>query len=201
MDQKEFNYEKSLFAMIIKWIDKLFYLKSNEKALILQMAYEYKDKVSELYTLYNNFMKEEGETCSLEYKDIKIQLAKDEMLKMLATLIDFLEEVLPLGSVVELNTNFIKEIFGEEQIEKSLKIVITHRFLFKEGEKEYFPYAGVRYPIGTYDNDKMIHFTSAAIEKILQRGFRDIEEEAYICVMKNEMLAKNDMYSIGFSRR
>lgn len=60
--------------------------------------------------------KEEGEICSLEYKDIKIQLDKDKMLEMLSTLIDFLEEVLPLGSVVELNKDFVKEVFGEEKL-------------------------------------------------------------------------------------
>ena len=107
------------------------------------------------------------------------------------------EEVLPLGSVVDLK----KELFSFIKDVDRIRIVITYRFLAKEESKGYFPYAGVVYPTGMLGRKEVIYFTPALIEQVVHRGFEDIQEHQYIYLMKREFIIEKGMKSFGFGTR
>ena len=66
MSSKIFNYEKSICAMVIKFIDSLSFLNDNDKASWLQLALSYKNELDELYKIYDYISSED-----LEFVDNK----------------------------------------------------------------------------------------------------------------------------------
>lgn len=110
-----------------------------------------------------------------------------------------LEDIFPLGTVVKLKSIFTKDIFNETTDGDKVMFIITKRFLSASNNPYYFTYAAVPYPVGELENGKIINFTSQAIDKVIYKGFSDIQEEAYISVMKNEMIIKKRMKSINFA--
>jgi hypothetical protein len=121
-----------------------------------------------------------------------------ELREIITSMIDILEKIYPLGTVVDLKNEYLRKHINIDKIE-NIRIVITHRFLYHEGDKAYFPYAGVTYPVGVFDKNEVINFTNALIEKVVHQGYSDVQEEAYVYLMKQELILSNRMHSYGFS--
>ena len=57
MSNNEFNYKEISTAMLIKWIDKMDFLKGEEKALLLKISFlliKDRDKLYKIYDEINN---------------------------------------------------------------------------------------------------------------------------------------------------
>ena len=212
MEDTIFDYEKSICAMLIKYIDKLDFLTNDDKAISLKVGLLYKNQINELYRIYDFINSEEKEfidnNINLEKKDnnlcinIKgknIVISINNFTNILEGSTDILEDILPIGTVIELKSQFIKTLYGETQFKENPKFIITRRFLSKEGGLFYFPYAAVPYPTGELSDENNIYLTSQAIEKVIYKGFSDEKDLAFICVMKSEMIFKKNMKSISFS--
>ena len=76
------------------------------------------------------------------------------------------EKILPLGSVVEVDI-------------RELKL---------ETEKQYVPYCGIIYPFG--DSKKQLFFTEQAIHTVIHYGYTDRQEDAYVALIKREIIKK-----------
>ena len=71
----------------------------------------------------------------------------------------------------------------------SIKAVIVDRFMKKETEKQYVPYCGIIYPFG--DSKKQLFFTEQAIHTVIHYGYTDRQEDAYVALIKREIIKKD----------
>ncbi|PAD85364.1 hypothetical protein CHH55_23910 [Niallia circulans] len=110
--------------------------------------------------------------------------------------IEIMREVLPLGSVVELNPLYF---LPEQQTSSAAKIVITKRYTVPTGYQTFFPYGGVVYPVGEMKKDAILYFTEPLITNVIHMGFKDEMEEAFELLMKEELVVEKKMTSIEFS--
>lgn len=212
MVEKEFNYDQSMCLMFIKVIDQYKELSDKDKAAIFEMIYSCKDNMEELNSLYARIKTKDSsirtniiehsfdnENHRLSYKNKNVVLDEATISNLLINSMDLFEDVLPLGSVVDLKKEVVKDLVVNLESIKNVRVVITHRFLFDESEKTYINYGAVPYPAGFTDMRKTIQFTSSAIERVAKRSFEDTDEKAYMCYIKNELIIKRGMHSFRFS--
>ena len=136
-------------------------------------------------------------TVILTYKNVQ-QKFEEAMLLMntISDLIELTEHILPLGSLVQLR----KELFaGAIDISRldNIRVVITHRFV-REDEETYYTYGGVVYPVANFNGKEILKFTPSLIEKTLHKGYKDEQEDAYIYLMKQELILEKDIHMAGF---
>lgn len=133
----------------------------------------------------------------LKYRDNELALRQSDMSRLLTDMIDIFEDILPLGSVVELKKEFLGQKMDLAKVDK-VRVVITMRFLEVETGC-YYPYAAVLYPIGMLGQNKYIYFSSALIDKVIHRGYSDSVEEAFVYQMKEQLIVKERRKSMGFA--
>ncbi len=148
-----------------------------------QRGIEY-EKDQDLY-----FIRYQGEEWSFEYKPMK---------ELLERSIGIFEDMLPLGSVVDLKKEFLQK-GSETELPDTIRMVIVQRYVGESPEGFYYPYAGAVYPIGNPGNTKLLEFTPALIQTVVSRGYSDEQEEAYQYLMKQEVFLHRGLHSMGFA--
>ena len=152
----------------------------------------------ELYQIYHAMIR--GENYKAETLEVLmeegqpvIKIAGNEIRAAFEQLNDFVqklilltERTLPLGSVVEIDVRKL-EMETEKPV-SSIKAVIVDRFMKKETEKQYVPYCGIIYPFG--DSKKQLFFTEQAIHTVIHYGYTDRQEDAYVALIKREIIKK-----------
>ena len=128
-----------------------------------------------------------------------IFLRREQMKSFLSDMISLFEEILPIGSVVELKKEKLCEYVDTSKIEQ-FRVIITKRFV-GVGTGCYYPYAAVVYPIGTAGEGKMISFTPVLIDNIVFTGYSDDVEEAFVFQMKYQLIIKQRKKSVGFATK
>ncbi|MEF2115464.1 DUF4176 domain-containing protein, partial [Clostridium frigoriphilum] len=123
----------------------------------------------------------------LIYEDGRMEFTYLQIKEIISGMIDILEKIHPLGTVVQLKNQFLKNIIADNKIEEA-RFVIINRFMFHNEIKTYFQYAGVVYPLGMVGVGKAIQFTSELIEKVVHTGYSDEQEEAYVYLLKKELI-------------
>lgn len=212
MKKELFNYKKSITTMLIKFIDQLVFFNDEEKSIFLQIALKNKDKLHELYKVYDyiNTKEEKFNNGELDirkginkyyigFNNTLIEIEENDIKKVIAGIIDILEEVLPIGTVVLLKHEFIKKMCKDNEVKEVPRFIINKRFLSKEGSSTYFNYSVVPYPTGEIAENNNLYVTTNAIDKVIYRGYSDVSDEAYIYIMKNEMILNKKMHSISFA--
>ena len=172
-----------------------------------------KGNVSFLYEIYFAFAEQErfrlNEGLELEYEkageDYYLRYQGEEWIferadfnNFLEYLISIFEDVLPLGSVVDLKKEFLEETIPLEDVEQ-VRVVIVMRYVGESPEGFYYPYAGTLYPIGIPGSRKLIEFTPSLIEKVVRYGYADEQEDAYVYLMKQELMLERKLHSMGFA--
>ncbi|WLR42583.1 DUF4176 domain-containing protein [Bacillus carboniphilus] len=159
-------------------------------------TYRYKlesiDIVSQDIDLYYRI---ENGKHTIAFLDKKLAFDEAFYVQFLSYSIEIMREVLPLGSVVELDPRF----FESESASSATKVVITKRFIAPKNFQSYFPYAGVVYPVGQIKKEAEISFTYPLIKRVIHHGFKDEQEEAFELLMKKELILEKSMRSIEFS--
>jgi len=207
------DFKQLSSELLARWIKERKYLREETKRILFDIGCECSGEISVLYDI-NKAIVSKQESCIeldgslslifendkvlISYYENKAELKKRELREVIVGMIDLLEYILPLGSVVDLNKKYLQKHIRVENIE-NIRIVITHRFLCQEDDTTYFPYAGVAYPVGMFSKDEIIHFTPSLIEKVVHKGYSDIQDEAYIYMMKQELILEKGMHSYGFS--
>ena len=121
----------------------------------------------------------------------------EKLLKLLAVLCDLVEKILPMGTVVELKKEFLTKMPNIENVDK-IRLVISHRFLIND-EKTFHTYAGSVYPIANFNGREVMCFSKSLIDHIVFPGFSDEQEEAFVFLMKHELIIEKGKISAGFS--
>lgn len=85
-----------------------------------------------------------------------------------------------------------------EDVEQ-VRVVIVQRYVGESPEGFYYPYAGTLYPIGIPGSRKLIEFTPSLIEKVVRHGYSDEQEDAYVYLMKRELMLERGLHSMGFA--
>ena len=129
-----------------------------------------------------------------------ITLKLEQIKEIIRGLIDILDDTLPLGTVVKLKAEYIQKAANSKEIQNA-EFVIVNRFVFRNGVKSYFPYAGIVYPIGFVGNADAFQFTTSLIEEIVHRGYSDEKDYAYTYLIKNELIVEKNMHSFGFASK
>lgn len=118
----------------------------------------------------------------------------DKLIRLVRDIKDLKEEILPVGSVVDLKLEEFQNFPGAKKVEK-IRVNIIHRFLLNKGSDTYFTYAGVIYPIGGFGGKDCIQFTGELFENVVFRGFGDQEEEAFVYLVKRRLLLEQNRNS------
>ena len=203
--------EEGLLKLFADYLDETDDLDQEQKELLMLLGAHAKGCIPFFYDCFRcmDHRMEQAETedgklsfrmegeCRLIFEEQELILKEEQARELLAKMIDLFEPVYPLGTVVELSEEFTKSL-GLEKIQEKIKVVITGRFAAAHDKKTYFPYAGVVYPTGVLKKDQFIHFTSALIDSVVQEGYRDEAEEAYVLLMKKELLLEQEAVSFGF---
>lgn len=197
--------------LLVRWLDNKEYLDDNAKRILYTIGCENQSNMSKLYDInraliskqlienetYRLMLAEDEDTCELTFRDEAVRIDRNCFKKTIAGMIDILEEILPMGSVVDLKKEYLGEKFKTEEI-GNIRIVITQRFTYIKGDTAYFPYVGVVYPVGMVSDARTVQFTSSLINNVVFKGFSDIMEEAYVYAIKEELILRKGMHSRGF---
>ena len=81
----------------------------------------------------------------------------------------------------------------ENVILSNIKVLLWHMCTKRlcnitETEKQYVPYCGIIYPFG--DSKKQLFFTEQAIHTVIHYGYTDRQEDAYVALIKREIIKK-----------
>lgn len=197
-------------ALLQRWLGKHFHEK--EALMLTKFFYRCKKDVSQLYRIYESLWTEEKQIFTVDgrlaftvtperiwvtdgHEDV--EYAVGEWRHIIGRGIAFLEELLPLGSVVELKKEYLEEQMPVLKKAGKVRIVITERYVSYTGNS-YFPYAGVPYPTGAFAASRRLMFSPALVDKVLLTGFSDEQEQAYQYLMKQEYLLEKEMDMCGF---
>lgn len=211
MNQKELTNQ-----LLEDWLDKLDFLDNFNKSQIFNLADIYSEEGLEfLYDVNKCIVKggnlvtdpinmvsyeKEEDKHKLTIKGECIELTIEQVKRVVSGLIDILDDVLPLGSVVKLKDSFLDLLAKGKAFDKeNAFMIITNRYVFNNEVKAYFQYSATVYPIGLLPDGRTIHFTTPLIDKVIHKGYKDEKDIAYNFLMKNELIIEKDMHSMSFS--
>ncbi|MFQ8920862.1 MAG: DUF4176 domain-containing protein [Clostridium paraputrificum] len=137
-------------------------------------------------------------TANINTDTNKFHIAIEKFKRLIVSMIDLFEVIYPLGTVVNLKTEYLNQLTNNNEIEEAT-FVITSRYVYTDDVKTYFQYGGIPYPVGDLGLNKVFYFTSDLIREVLTLGYTDDREEAYIYMMKKELLLDGDYISIGYA--
>ncbi len=180
------------------------FLSENEALVYAQFFVKHQNDINQLHSLleiieHNNEMwsfhdlkyelKANNHTLAIHFNSIT--LTKEQVEKLIVSTLLILEEILPLGSVVDLKNVTDKEV-------ENFRVVIVNRFIYQKQLGGYFEYVGVVYPLGKLSEETTISFTPSLIEKVVHRGYSDEQEEVFVKLMKIRLIIENDYISMSF---
>ena len=183
-----------------------------QAAAVREIGLKFRDDVSFLYQLHacmlhhGGAMEDEQTKVQYEIMDeyhilktgsVEAAFGEAELARLVIDMIDIFEDILPLGSVVDLNKDFLRQTMPLDNVEK-VRMVIDKRF-FGAGESGYYPYAAVVYPVGMAGEDRNFCFSSALIERVVHRGYADEVEDAFVYQLKHQLIVEQGRKSMGFA--
>lgn len=187
-------------------------LPEQQKKNIKELAHLFFDNVTFLYTVYASIgtnvsfvedtetgvrYEEEGSLGIFRKEKTGIFLEIPELKALLADMIMLFEEILPLGTVVDLKKDALAKTMDVSKVQQ-FRVIVTKRFI-GAGEGCYYPYGAVVYPIGVAGTGKVITFTAPLIEKVVFTGYSDDVEEAFVYQMKYHLIIEQRRKSAGFA--
>lgn len=170
------------------------YKKDNRGLFQLYLAIQNGDKTyfdEENGLIYR--LNEKG--CNLQFCDMEMNSTPERLKPMISTLVDITEHILPAGTVVTLEKAMFEKVIDSNKVQ-DIKVVIVYRFL-SHTEDSYFTYGGVIYPVSTFNRTEILKFTPALIERVLQEGYSDMEEDAFVYYMKSKLILEQGQVSAG----
>ncbi|MBE6047605.1 MAG: DUF4176 domain-containing protein [Clostridium sp.] len=206
------NKKQLVIDLLKRFTSNLNYLEEDDKKSINKLGVNlYGGDLKQLYEIneclvngtedYKDRLvsyKKENDKYKLIIKDYILELSFEEIKEIVIGLIDILDDILPLGTVVKLKKEYIHKFLNNNEIEEA-EVVIVNRFIFKNEINAYFPYAGVIYPLGFVGSSNAIQFSSALIDDVIHRGYSDEKDDVYTFLLKNELIIDKKMHSFGFA--
>ncbi|MCL1976202.1 MAG: DUF4176 domain-containing protein [Firmicutes bacterium] len=205
------SISKNLFILAV---DKRIPVYQKDFALRISELFANGDQ-RVLYKLYEDVCAKKSPITTVEQKlkaviigeeDYEVTLSDNltekigvyEFKTILKLIADCYCDILPLGSVIDLNKDFLSKAFDVDKFD-SIRFIITQRFAYEEGMESYFTYGAVAYPFGSLISKRLLYFTPPLIEQVVHRGYSDQQEEIFVGVVKNELIVNRGLFSAGFS--
>lgn len=185
---------------------------AEQAAAVREIGLRFREDVDFLYRLHTCILHHGGamedERTGVQYEIVdeyhilkmgntEAAFSKEELAGLVIDMIDIFEEILPLGSVVDLNKEFLQQTMPLDKVDK-VRMVIHKRF-FGIGENGYYPYAAVVYPIGMAGEGRSFCFSSALITRVVHRGYADELEDAFVYQIKHQLIIEQKRKSMGFA--
>ena len=196
--------------LVNDYLDQEKYLQEHQKQFLYSITRRYKYNRKGLFQLYEAIYNKkeafydedaelsyqcQGKEYIFENKGKNVVFEYQTVKEVLGKLIDLTEDVLPIGTLVQLKKEYFAKIFDVQKVKK-VWIVITHRYL-KMDDSSYFTYGGVVYPISNFNRQEILKFTPALIEKVIHTGYSDEQEDAYVYLMKKKLTIEDGQKSAG----
>lgn len=190
---KELKIEKSVLNTLIdlsnndldkfKKIYEYIKIKRNYKNLELNISIEFLENIVDL-----------------KINDIISEISFDNLNSLFVNIIDLIEPIYPLGTVVNLKTEYLNNLLDDKKISVAT-FVIINRFVYTDNIKTYFQYTGIPYPVGSLGFSRNLYFTSELIDNVVHLGHSDDKENAFIYMMKKELIIDKKYCSIGYASK
>ena len=198
-------------SFMIKWFEEYSNLNSQQYDTFLKLVQQVQDDMTIFYKMnevldndidtyaydgngWSVSFTPEGESFKLESSFGNIVLDYYAYKTILSKIVDIYSETYPLGTVVEINSNYLIDMIPIED-DEPIKLVILNRFLkFTDGM--FFYYTGVLYPlVNSGTTISMVHFNPIAIDKVVHMGYTDEQDTQYVGITKKEMLIDMGLHS------
>lgn len=211
--QNNLQEMQSSVQLLREWLDIHLDMEETERGAIHTFLISCQNSIATLYKLHEALYVWEEKSMSvagrysfgiesdkawLLYEQGKISMPTEEWRRIVARGIQFLEELLPLGSVAELKKDVLLQQIPALKAVDRVRVVITDRYI-PISEKSYYPYESVPYPVGAGGRKQRIYFTPSMIERVVSRGYADEQEEAFRRFIQRAYLLEKDMDSAGFA--
>jgi hypothetical protein len=134
------------------------------------------------------------ENVEMQYQLEAASIYRDDFKYFLAQTITICEDILPQGTLVELDLEKIKV---PNPYSTQLYVVITKRFLGDE-TGPFYQYGGEIYPTGNYGTGKIISFTPATIKRVVHKGYESEIDNQFVYEIMDEIIVKQHRLSMGF---
>ena len=185
---------------------------AEQAASVKEIGLKFRDDVSFLYQLHACMLHHGGamedERTKVQYEvldeyhilklgNTEAAFSGGELARLVIDMIDIFEDVLPLGSVVDLNKEFLRQTMPLDQVE-NVRMVITKRF-FGAGDGGYYPYGAAVYPVGMSGEGRSFCFSSALITRVVHSGYADEMEDAFVYELKHRLIVEQGRKSMGFA--
>lgn len=200
--------------LILSFVDSLNIIDDKKNELLKELANKYyEEDLTTLRELNTALIKNEDKwNCEkddisfvkvqdefdLKYNDYTYRFEYSVLKEAVVGLIDLCESVLPIGSVVELKKEYLQKVMNGNEVEKAIFVIIS-RFICSNNSNIYFNYSGVIYPFGLMSDSKTLQFTSTLIKDVIQEGYADEKEDAYVYLLKKELIVDKKMHSFGLA--
>lgn len=119
-------------------------------------------------------------------------IAQQDFISLLITIECYMQEYLPLGSVVKVNKENLDIVSS-----KDLTVVIEQRMIHPKGKNYYIDYRAIPYPMGIFTEQMYVYFSAMDIEEVVFEGYSDPENEGYELALK-ESLIDNNIFSANY---
>lgn len=198
--------------LLIEWIESLHDFDNSYKTFIYKLGKIYRNELTFLYSINATIIngkeeiidskkgvryKKSDKGCTITIKDKEMEFSTKDAKSIISGLINICEDILPVGSVVKLKNNYLKNFIQNSGLQ-DVEVVIISKYIFLNSLKTYYEYGAVAYPVGKIGKEKCIYFTSALIDEVLFRGYETEKDNVYNYLMKNELIVQKEMRSIGF---
>ena len=205
--------DRSNYLLMEDWFKVNSFITEDKAIIFKELIKQFQGDLSLFYEMNKTIVIGEGQVldnesginficqndkCMLKTNYGEVYLSNIEFRKVIAGIVDIYEDIYPLGTVVDLDKKYFRNILPVDEVDE-LRVVITYRFI-PLTDTCYIPYVGSLYPVGNMGilkND--IHFTHRAIERVVQMGYQDEKELAFIYQIKNNFLIHNGKHSSGFA--
>ncbi|MCR5195468.1 MAG: DUF4176 domain-containing protein [Pseudobutyrivibrio sp.] len=200
------NQKRELFENLVDSCG--FY---EENAVFLKSMYtELSLDVKSLYVLYSVLKNQReiscycgevevipnGDKVEMTYKSKTLSFNSDDIRFLVGQTITICEDILPQGTLVELDLGKIKV---PNPNSTQLFVVITKRFLGDE-TGPFYQYGGELYPTGNYGTGKTLSFTPATIKEVVHKGYESELDNQFVYEILDELLVKEHRISMGFAK-
>ena len=130
----------------------------------------------------------------MTYESNTVSFYREDFNHFLAQAITICEDILPQGTLVELDLEKIKV---PNPYSTQLFVVITKRFLGDENGP-FYQYGGELYPTGNYGTGKILSFTPKTIKQVVHKGYESEIDNQFVYEIMDEVVVKQHRLSMGF---
>ena len=164
---------------------------AKDSALIKEI-YQFMESEEVFYQNADLSIEKIGLYISVKQVEKYFTISQTDFTNLLIIIQCYMNEYLPLGSVVKLNKEQL-------QIEssKDLIVVIEQRMIHPKGKSYFIDYRAIPYPMGIFNEQMYVYFSNDDIEEIIYPGYSNPENEGYELALK-ESLIDNDILAITY---